>query len=721
MTLQPTLTSTELKSQLRHTWSPFFARHGNFTLVQQRAIPLILAGQNTLIIAATASGKTEAALAPLLERHLFQDTLAGKGQPALHILYICPTRALVRDLYERLRLPLEILSVPLAMKSGDTGPVSADRPPIVLITTPESTDSLLTRTPRLFAPLRALVIDEIHLFDNSPRGDHLRCLLRRIETIQRYYQQQLGVTSVALQRVALSATVPDPDGIAARYLVESASPESTVQSPALIAQTAAIIEVAGGRRLLAEIQPMYWLDELVTALALRNNRMAAVRKTLLFCNTRNEVEQVAAYLRQHLPYEAAIFVHYSTLDPALRQAVERDFAESSVAICVSSSTLELGIDIGSIDDVVLLGPPPTTSSFLQRIGRGGRRRAITQTLCLARSPLEELRFQALLALVQSADDVVEHMRRYAPIYHFRPSVLVQQVFSILKQSPTGGLRLADLRRIAPADISNEDLRRLLRHLTMLDYLRPGRPGEWRAGSALDPLLEEHEIYSNIGADPFATLIVDAYSGRTIAQTSQRHLEGDTLLLGGRTLEVVWRDRYRIGVKASTPAMIAEELRYHTAPFAVPLEVSQAVARHLSIAPNQVYLVPDDDGVWFFHFWGDLYGTLLAGILQDHFQSADEADVVSVQNELCLHLPMALPHLPTWSQALVQGQLYPLLPRLEPLLELGRFHSLLPVDLAERALIAQCDLPRFQQLYESALLIAPTAELRTQLLPLVRST
>ena len=710
------LSGAEIKSSLLHTWSPFFARHGNFTAVQQRAIPPILAGQNTLIIAATASGKTEAAIAPLLERYLAQNNPTGKTPPALSILYICPTRALVRDLYERLRLPLETLSISLSMKSGDTGPVSADRPPTVLITTPESTDSLLTRAPRLFTTLRALVIDEIHLFDNSPRGDHLRCLLRRIETIQRYHQQQQGCAATPLQRIALSATVPDPAGIVARYLVEEASPASTVQRPQSAGAT--IVEVAGGRRLLAEIQPMRWLEELVTALALRSSH-ATVRKTLLFCNTRNEVEQVAAYLRQHLPYEAAIFVHYSNLDPALRQAVERGFAESSVAICVSSSTLELGIDIGSIDDVVLLGPPPTISSFLQRIGRGGRRGNTMQTLGLARTPLEELRFGALLALIQGEGGVVEHTRRYAPVYHFHPSVLVQQVFSMLKQSPTGGLRLADLRRIAPVEISDDDLRRLLRHLTLLDYLQPGRPGEWRAGPALDPLLEEHEIYSNIGADPFATLIVDAYSGRTIAQTGQRHLEGDTLLIGGRTLEVVWRDRYKIGVKVRTLDLIAEELRYPTAPFAVPLEISQAVARHLSIAPGQIYLVPDENGAWFFHFWGDLYGTLLAGILQQACQSEDETAIVTVQNELCLHLPTALLQLPPWDQAVVEDQLYVLLPRLEALLELGRFHSLLPVTLAERALIAQCDLPRFEALYADATLLIAPAGLRTQLLTLAQ--
>jgi ATP-dependent Lhr-like helicase len=115
-------TPAYLKSHLPHTWPVFFARHGNFTAVQQQAIPPILAGKNVLISAATAAGKTEAAIAPLLERHLFGETTV-QTTPALGILYICPTRALVRDLYERLAPPLQSLRISLLMKSGDTGPV----------------------------------------------------------------------------------------------------------------------------------------------------------------------------------------------------------------------------------------------------------------------------------------------------------------------------------------------------------------------------------------------------------------------------------------------------------------------------------------------------------------------------------------------------------------------------------------------------------------------
>ena len=154
----------------------------------------------------------------------------------------------------------------------------------------------------------------------------------------------------------------------------------------------------------------------------------AVRKTLIFCNARNEVEQVAAYLRQHLPYEAAILVHYSNLDPIMRREIETRFSEATVAICVSSSTLELGVDIGNINDVVLLGPPPSLSSFLQRIGRGARRSQSTPVLCIYRTPLEEVRFHALLDV---AEQEVDSDNLEPPDYHFRPSVLVQQIFSFL--------------------------------------------------------------------------------------------------------------------------------------------------------------------------------------------------------------------------------------------------------------------------------------------------
>ncbi|MEZ4618381.1 MAG: hypothetical protein R2867_23100 [Caldilineaceae bacterium] len=96
---------------------------------------------------------------------------------------------------------------------------------------------------------------------------------------------------------------------------------------------------------------------------------------------------------------------------------------------------------------------------------------------------------------------------------------------MLKQSPTGGVRLADLQRVLPEPVAERVLRSLLENLTIWSYVQPGRLGEWRAGPTLDELLDAHEIYSNIGADPLAALVVDAYTGRTLAQTERIRLRG----------------------------------------------------------------------------------------------------------------------------------------------------------------------------------------------------
>jgi ATP-dependent helicase Lhr and Lhr-like helicase len=718
-----TLTAGELRARLPRVWPAFFAVHGSFTEAQLRSMPTILSGRDVLLSAATATGKTEAAVAPLLERHLLvrrRDAAAG-----LRVLYLCPTRALVRDMFERLRAPLERLGVSAGMKSGDTGPVPSGAPPSLLITTPESLDALLTRAPRVLATLRAVVLDEIHLFDDDPRGDHLRCLLRRVERVRSYDRaatgSRIGAGGVAvahagptgsaptvsprrLQRVALSATVPDACGVAARYLDDPV-----------------VIDVRGGRQLEAEIRPLETLGVLAAALAERG-----AAKTLVFCNTRNEVEQTASFLSGRLGYEAEVFVHYSNLDASLRRAVEERFAAANVAVCVASSTLELGIDIGSIDDVVLLGPPSTPSSFLQRVGRGGRRGATTRVLCLARSSREHLRFQALVgladrpeggALATPADLGGAGLPPRAVA--FRPSVLVQQVFSLLKQSPTGGVRFADLRRLAPDEVSDATLQAILEHLTVTGHLRAWRLGEWRPGERLAELADAHEIYANIGGEAQGATIVDAYSGRTIARTTRPRVAGETLLMGGRPVEVAWHDRFTFGVNRGTrPA--DEVLRFRTAPQAVPLELAQGVAAQLGLAPGHLYALEDADRNWLFHFWGDVYGALLAALLRTQSSDDDDATVprgVRARNELCLRLPEALAALPPWDPHLTAAAAHELLPRLAPQLRLGRFQPLLPPTVATRSALEQLDPPRFEALYRAARVVTAPAALRERLLAL----
>ena len=771
-------TIDHLPRQLSRTWSAFFAQHGNLTEIQRQSIEPILDGHSTLLVAATASGKTEAAVVPLIERHILPDLTGYSAQSqvqqakatalpkGLLILYISPTRALTKDLYERLLSPCGKLKVPIAMKSGDMPYLPVKPSPKLLITTPESTDSMLTRIPRLFTTLRAIVLDEIHLFDHGPRGDHLRCLLRRIENIRRYHQRQQAKNPAQfhfrpLQRVALSATVPDPDGIAQRYLryVEDPSDESARDT-----KSYKIVAVPGRRQIEATLAPMASLTDVIMELSRRSRPPLNIRKTLVFCNTRKEVEQTGRYLRQHLTYTARVFVHYSNLDTAIRQEVEHDFALAPVAICVCTTTLELGIDIGDVDDVVLIGPPPTAAAFLQRIGRGGRRTDLTRVLCLYRSPLEEVRFATLVEMAQRDDEPSRTISE--PAYHFRPSVLIQQTFSILKQSPTGAIKIGDLRRAAPEPLPDETLRSIFGNLMTEGHLIAGRIGEWRPGPALDELLDEHQIYSNIGSDVKMLTVIDVFTNRVIAQVSKHSIYDNLLLMGGRTLEIVWRDGYRVGVKPSKIEAASDLLMMAAAPFAIPLDVSQSVATYLGLEPGQMCLVREANDAWLFHFWGAIYGTLLSEVLQiensgsrptysnsirragrfspqerwqfdaeleaDGYPESEEDDEdeqetwtddedgasIQAQSAFCLYLNEPTLRLPIWNSATVNQAFWRQAHRLEPFLNLGRFHSLLPLEVMDQTAHEVCDLNTFEQLYREATIVVPSAELRSRLVGLL---
>ena len=672
------MTPQQVKEQIPHTWPLFFRRHGHFTPIQQQAIPPILDGNDALVIAATAAGKTEAVIAPLLERHWQRLTRPTPSLQSpisnLTILYICPTRALVRDLYERLQPALADAGIALGMKTGD---VQLTQPtPAVLITTPESVDSLLTRSPKLFIDLQAVILDEIHLFDNTPRGDHLRCLLPRLEAIRQYAYPE----TEPAQYVALSATVSDPTGVSGRYL-----------------RGGTIVQAPGNREIMAEIRPLYNLSVLAEALAQR-----AIQKSLVFCNARAEVEATAVYLRQHLPHHADISVHYSNLDAARRREIEERFANASVAICVCTSTLELGVDIGSVDDVVLLGAPPDLTSFLQRIGRGGRRAAQARVLCLPKSPGEWARFEALLTLAGSENRQSSIHTHQSTAYGFRPSVLVQQIFSLIKQSPTGGVRLADVRRIAPSSVTSEDIRKIVSHLTFAGYLQSGRLGEWKPDEKLQELLDRHEIYSNIGAELLAITAVDAYTGRTIAQTDQVYPKGTVVLFGGKPMAVVWHEKYRFGLVTAEGREPDDILRFHTSYAAIPYPVTQTVARSLGVLPGQMAALPQAPGMYLFHFWGTVWGELLTAVLLALGVGAESV------NEYALYVRRPITQLPPWDGPLAEKAARKIAGTLANRLEMGRFHSLLPADVAVSAILKQLNLVQFGQLYQQTAVVRSSA-------------
>ncbi|MHB1034774.1 MAG: DEAD/DEAH box helicase [Pirellulales bacterium] len=189
-------------------WNAFFARFRALRPVQLKTMPAVLAGKNVLVTAPTAGGKTEASASPVCER------LLQNRWPGLSVLVITPTRALVNDLLARLSPPFEQLGVRLGRKTADHT-LGNDIHDQVMITTPESTESLLTFRRESLANIRAIVLDEIHLLDGTPRGDQLRTVLNRL-SVYRGSLSTAGQTGI--QRIAMSATVAAPRGLADVYV-----------------------------------------------------------------------------------------------------------------------------------------------------------------------------------------------------------------------------------------------------------------------------------------------------------------------------------------------------------------------------------------------------------------------------------------------------------------------------------------------------------------------
>lgn len=189
-------------------------------------------------------------------------------------------------------------------------------------------------------------------------------------------------------------------------------------------------------------------------------------------------------------------------------------------------------------------------------------------------------------------------------------------------------------------------------------------------------------------------------------------------MAGRALEVVWRDRYAFGVRPGQREAVDEALRFRAPPFAVPADVAQAVAGHLGLPPGQLATIAHPDGSWLFHFWGDLYGALLAAVLEARLPPDRRRPPVEALNAYALLPPFVPPELPPWDEGVVTHQLYRLARHVEPYLDMGRFHALLPPELARQAVVAQCNAPCFEALYRASTVVEPSAGLRDALLALV---
>ena len=319
---------------------------------QLQAIEPILSGLHCLLLAPTAGGKTEAAIIPVLSRMLTH------AWPGVSVIYVCPIKALLNNLEQRLSHYAGLVGRRVAVWHGDVSQSQKSHAlkdaPDIILTTPESLEGMLvsTRIDRKvwFGNLRVVIADELHAFAADDRGWHMRAVLHRL---QQYVPHEM-------QRLGLSATVSNPEELLNWFAPTGV--KKVVGTAAVSTDADVTVDFVGS------------LVNAGTVIA----RLHRGSKRLVFCDSRSSAEQLTSMLRGQ---DVRAFLSHASLSHSERKLAETAFSEEKDCVIVATSTLELGIDVGDLDHVIQIDAPSTVSSFLQRMGRTGRR-AGSQRSCL---------------------------------------------------------------------------------------------------------------------------------------------------------------------------------------------------------------------------------------------------------------------------------------------------------------------------------------------------
>src|SRR5436309_1286898 len=367
--------------------------------MQAASFIAIRAGDGVLIVAPTGSGKTEAALLPVLER------LALTDRDGIRAVYVTPLRALNRDMVDRIQRLVAATKLTVAVRHGDTS--TADRrrqaaaPPDLLITTPETLQAILPGKlmRRHLRSVRYVIVDEVHQFAHDRRGIQLTVGLQRLRRM----------TERDFQRIGLSATVGPPEAIAAVFGGEK--PLTVLQSN---------LEKKYEYRLewprpidkdFEAARDLYITPEAAAGLSAIDDSLDESRSSLVFVNARPLAELLGSRLAM-VRHDVA--VHHGSLPRDERSRVEAGFKAGEIRGLVCTSTLELGIDIGTVDQVVQYNSPRQVTSLIQRVGRSGHNRDRTSRgLVLAVSSDDAIESLAAIQAAQEGDLEPLHIHRLA--------------------------------------------------------------------------------------------------------------------------------------------------------------------------------------------------------------------------------------------------------------------------------------------------------------------
>ncbi len=436
----------------------FISKHGSFTEVQKASFRIIEAGLNCLIISGTGTGKTEAAMLPIIKK------LESEGSAPISVLYITPLRALNRDMLGRLEELCARSGLRVGVRHGDTKQSEKSRqirnPPDIMITTPETLQSILPTKyiGEYLKNLKVVVVDEIHELYHSKRGAQLSVALERLS-------ERAG----NFQRIGISATVNE-DEVVGRFLCGKRPFEiSRVDTSRVSDIQIELPHSAPPSSRNEEFEEFFGLDE--SSFARIYAIVEHIKRSdscLIFGNTRQIVEALGSRLLylDKLESFGGIGVHHGSLDKEERAELESIFKKGGKKAIISTSSLELGIDIGSIDFVVQYGSPKQALRLLQRMGRSGHSiRKASKGSIIA---LNEVDYIEAMAVLENA--------RSGGLEHFRPNfgaldIAAHQVCGILadKGSAAFEVILGIFRRsFIYKDFEEKEL------LSVLEFMRDQR-------------------------------------------------------------------------------------------------------------------------------------------------------------------------------------------------------------------------------------------------------
>ena len=376
----------------------------NLTEIQKEAIPEILEEKNCLIIAPTGSGKTECATIPI-----FSKLKTSKVQNKIKALYITPLRALNRDVFKRIINYAENEELKIEIRHGDTSQANrkriADNPPDILITTPETLVNLLSQKKHLDAlsDLEWVIIDEVHELLASERGSQL-CL--SLERLQIKSKNQI-------HRIGLSATVGNPEE-AGRFLVGSERKFELIHDTSLRNYDVDVVFVDG------------IMDDVAVEIIDYIKKEQITSPVLLFTNSRGESERLSSILKQKTSINVEL--HHGSLSRQVREETEDMLRDGKSGIVVCTSSLELGLDIGSVELVIHYGSPRQVSKFMQRIGRSKHDRGDSaRGLIITENADDEFEIQAIIQRIKEGS--IEEQK----IHHGSLDVLAHHLVGLSMQ------------------------------------------------------------------------------------------------------------------------------------------------------------------------------------------------------------------------------------------------------------------------------------------------